>query len=402
MPATWRPMSPHPGEVGQRVPARLPGAAHAEDGRVHRRPRPRRIPDQQCTATLAIPRRGQEARAAHVPTRLRRHADEIDVGAAIEREQARALAVRADDVVVRELVAVGARTRDADVRNRLARERGPRGVGPVLRQRPDEANQLRVVQSVDDEALIGWVHRQRFEQLLVGHELGAQPIQPLHHEVEPRRHPLDTVVVDRHTEQLAPARLAGLEAQKLAAGRDVDGGAQRTIRDADDDGRLATVQEVVLYRERHEAQRGMPAEDAAVVFEAADGNGFVQRPSFRPANERDDSGCDERYDFLAVVAFGRLRREVERFGRHSARGLEKPILARSVLGCSRYVPLRAHPRGRRRSRRNTRTRKTPATKPPTCAANATPPPEPGGAASELNSCPTNHRPRTTSAGTRTV
>ena len=52
------------------------------------------------------------------------------------------------------------------------------------------------------------------------------------------------------------------------------------------------MQEEVLHGERHETETGVAAEDAAIVFEAADGDGVVQRPSLRAADERDDSGCD--------------------------------------------------------------------------------------------------------------
>ncbi len=146
---------PHAREIRDRVAADLPRVAQAEHGRVDGGPRPRRIPNQQGATALAVTRRRQKARAPEVAARRRRDAEQVDRGTAIEREQSRALAVRADDVVVRELLAVRARARQADVRNRLTRERRPRRLGSVARQRPDEAHELRIVQRVDDEPLVG-------------------------------------------------------------------------------------------------------------------------------------------------------------------------------------------------------------------------------------------------------
>ena len=88
-------------------PARTRAAP--DHGRIDARPSPRRIPDEQRAPPLAVARRRDEARAAEIAPRRRRHAHEIDALAAVEREQARALGVRADDVVVGELFAVGAR-----------------------------------------------------------------------------------------------------------------------------------------------------------------------------------------------------------------------------------------------------------------------------------------------------
>src|SRR5690606_40946489 len=79
---------------------------HAEPGAPYRIPRPRRIPDQERAAASAPALRREQRRRAVVARRRRRHADEVDAARAVEREQPRALLVRAHDVVVRKLVAV--------------------------------------------------------------------------------------------------------------------------------------------------------------------------------------------------------------------------------------------------------------------------------------------------------
>src|SRR5688500_8466760 len=80
----------HAREVRHGVTAGLSRAAQSENSRVGAGPGPRRVPDEQRTPPLAVARRRQEARAAEIALRRRRHADEIDALAAVEREQARA------------------------------------------------------------------------------------------------------------------------------------------------------------------------------------------------------------------------------------------------------------------------------------------------------------------------
>src|SRR6185503_12457490 len=106
-------------KVRDGVPARVSRGTQRQDRGVRARPRPRRIPNEHRTAALAVTRRGEEARTAQLAPRRRRHADEIDTFESVEREQPGALGVRADDVVVREILAVGARLLHRYIRNRL-------------------------------------------------------------------------------------------------------------------------------------------------------------------------------------------------------------------------------------------------------------------------------------------
>jgi hypothetical protein len=81
----------------------------------------------------------------------------------------------------------------------------------------------------------------------------------------------------------------------------------------------------MLHRQRHEAERGMAAEDAAEIFETFDDDGIVQRTPLGATYERYDGGRNDRYDISVVFRSRRAGAEVERFGRHSARGSEKRL-----------------------------------------------------------------------------
>ena len=180
--------------------------------------------------------------------------------------------------------------------------RGRRRGGPVARQGPDEAHELGVVQRVDDEALVGRIHGQAVEDLLVVDELRPGSRHALDHEIELVGSALDAVVVDRHAQVLAAARLARLEAQDLSAPRgNVERGASRAIGDTNDDGRLAAVPEEMLHGQRDEAERSVAAEDAAELLEAFHGHGLVQRPALRAPDERYDGGGNDRNDVCAVL-----------------------------------------------------------------------------------------------------
>jgi hypothetical protein len=161
----------HPREIRDGVTADLAGATHRQQGGVGSRPRPRWVENQERAASFAVACGREEARAPQIAPRRRRNTDEVDLLAAVEGKQASALAIGADDVVIGELVAVRSCRARPKIRNGLAWMGRARGCWPIARQWSHEPHQLRIVQRVDDEALVGRVHRQPFEQLLIVDEL---------------------------------------------------------------------------------------------------------------------------------------------------------------------------------------------------------------------------------------
>ena len=222
--------------------------------------------------------------------------------ATVEREQPRAFGVRADDVVIGQVFAVGARLLDAYIRYRLTRMLGSGRRRPIARQGPDEPHEVGVVQRIDDELLVGRVHRQTLEDLLIVDELRAGSSDALNDEVELVECPLDAIVVDGNAQVLAAAGLAGLQTQHFAAGWDLEHCAGGTIGDSHDDRHRAAVPKEMLHRQRDETEGNGAAEDAAEFLEALDEDGLVQRTALGATDERDDRGRGYRNNVSAVVA----------------------------------------------------------------------------------------------------
>jgi hypothetical protein len=94
------------------------------------------------------------------------------------------------------------------------------------------------------------------------------------------------------------------------------------------------MQKEMLHGERDEAETTVAPEYAAVVVEALDGDGLVQWAALGTTDERHDGDSDERNDFIAVLTVARNGAEVEWFGGHSARDLEKRMIAGDSGACS--------------------------------------------------------------------
>ncbi len=314
----------HPRKVRDGVLARLLGASHPQDRGIRGIARPRRIPNQQGAAPLAVARGCDERRAAEIARGRRRNAQQIDARTAVEREQTGAFVVRADDVVVAELLAVGAAEARLEIRNRIAGTPSPRRIRAARRQRARGPNELRCLQRVGNVVAVRRIERQSGIKLLIVDELRAEPAQTLHDEVEALEVALDAIVVDGYSKELAAARLLGLQTPALPPARDLEQRARRTIRDPNDDGFRAAVQEVMLHGLRHEAERAKAAEHSTKLVEARDRDRLVQRSPLRPADERRDGRSGDRNGFGAVErASFSVGRQVDGFRRHAARGRGK-------------------------------------------------------------------------------
>src|SRR5690606_26442532 len=98
-----------------------------------------------------------------------------------------------------------------------------------------------------------------------------------------------------------PARL---QAQDLAARRNLDGRSRRSIHDAHDDRGLAAVQEKMLYGVREMTEWAMSAEMTPILVEAAQCNRLVDGASLGSAEKCRNGGCSEGN---GVGAFGTMR-----------------------------------------------------------------------------------------------
>ena len=73
------------------------------------------------------------------------------------------------------------------------------------------------MECIDHEPLVGWIHGQTFEQLLIVHELRTRSAETLNDEIEFVERSLHAIVVDRDAQIFAAARLARLQPQEIEA-----------------------------------------------------------------------------------------------------------------------------------------------------------------------------------------
>jgi hypothetical protein len=210
---------------------------------------------------------------------------QVDARSAREGEEARGLAIGADEVVVGQCVAVVAGRGQIDVAHGVAGALRRGGQRPLRRHGPGKRDEPRTLEHPADEPRIGLAHRDQRIDLLVLDEAVAGGADALHDEIEQRRVALDLLVVDRDAQFLVAAGIARREPEQPVGRGQVEARAPRPVGDTDDDGATAAVHEEIVHRAGQGPVGEIAAEVTPVFGKARDADRLVDGPAFGPAEK---------------------------------------------------------------------------------------------------------------------
>ena len=275
-----------------------------------------RIDDQEGAALFAIPLRDQEHGQPHIfGARRRRYAQEIEMIALLEGEQAGALDLGADHVVVGErrpivTVRVGAHV------TRARRSRGMHGaIRPLRRQITAQSHELGLSQHVCNMTLVVPRHRYLGEYLLVFDVVAALHAHALHGQVESRHVPRRyVVVVDARAQELPRPGTRRPKRQRAGTGAQCEGGRAGAVHDAHDERLAAAVIEKMLDRVRQAARLPEAAEGMLELGEVPDGDGSIHGTAQRASHECRTRRAQSRNGLVRASFF--LYPEAQGAGRH--------------------------------------------------------------------------------------